>query len=194
LVLASGRTGRRVAQYAVLGGIGFSITAFLSYGLVPLAAIPIAVCVARHRPRVLAIAGVAVLPLFAVFAAFGFSWFAGFAATRHEYWTGVAIRRPYSYFFFADLALFAIATGPTVAVGISRLRDRRVWLLVGGVLAVVAVADLSGMSKAEVERIWLPFVPWAMLATTALTTHVRRWLALQTACTLLVAVAIWSYW
>ena len=25
---------------------------------------------------------------------------------------------------------------------------------------MVVLADLSGMSKAEVERIWLPFVPW----------------------------------
>ena len=33
-------------------------------------------------------------------------------------------------------------------------------LLVGAAVVVVAVADASGMSKAEVERIWLPFVPW----------------------------------
>jgi hypothetical protein len=35
---------------------------------------------------------------------------------------------------------------------------------VGGALAAVVLADLSGMSKGEVERIWLPFVPWGLLA------------------------------
>ncbi len=99
-----------------------------------------------------------------MFAGLGFSWFSGFAATRGVYWAGVAKHRPYSYFLVADLALFAVATGPAIAVGLGRLRDRNLWLLVGGVLAVVALADLSGMSKAEVERIWLPFVPWVALA------------------------------
>ena len=32
----------------------------------------------------------------------------------------------------------------------------------------MVLADLSGMSKAEVERIWLPFLPWILLATAAL--------------------------
>ena len=105
------------------------------------------------------------LPVFMGFGAVGFSWFAGLAATRHEYLVGVASRRPYRYFLFADLAAFALALGPAAVVAIARLRDRRVWLLVGAALGAIAVADLSGMSKAEVERIWLPFVPWALLAT-----------------------------
>jgi len=112
---------------------------------------------------------------------------------------GFARHRPYSYFFFADLALFAVAAGPAAADALARLRDRRVWLLVGGVVAVVALADLSGMSKAEVERIWLPFVPWALLATATLSgmrpsSRLRPWLAVQAACTLAVAVTIWSQW
>jgi hypothetical protein len=179
--------------------LGFGITAFLSYGLVLLAIIPAGVCIQRRRVRLLWLAVVGALPVFVAFGALGFSWFSGFAATRHQYWIGVAIRRPYSYFFFADLALFAVATGPAVAAALARLRDRRVWLLVGGILAVIALADISGMSKAEVERIWLPFVPWAMIATTALTdlrpsARMRPWLALQGACTLAVAVTIWSQW
>ncbi len=35
-------------------------------------------------------------------------------------------------------------------------------------LATVLLADLSGMSKAEVERIWLPFVPWLLVGTALL--------------------------
>ncbi|PZG20049.1 hypothetical protein C1I95_10450 [Micromonospora craterilacus] len=41
-------------------------------------------------------------------------------------------------------------------------------------LAVVA-ADLSGMSKAEVERIWLPFTVWLLVATAHLPEPTRRW-------------------
>jgi len=199
VVLASGSRGRRSMVLALLGGFGFGVTAFLSYGLVLLALIPVVVCAARRRLHLVAIAAVGALPVFVIFAGFGFSWWSGFAATRHQYWTGVAIHRPYSYFLFADLALFAVATGPAVAVGLSRLRDRRAWLLVGGVLAVVALADVSGMSKGEVERIWLPFVPWAMLATAGLSVgrpspRLRPWLALQVACALTVAVSVWSQW
>ena len=199
LVLASGRRGRRARLLALAGGFAFGVTAFLSYGLVLLALIPAAVCFTRRRLELLAVAAIGALPVFVVFAGFGFSWFSGFAATRHQYWTGVAMHRPYSYFLFADLALFAVATGPAVAVGLSRLHDPRVWLLVGGILAVVALADVSGMSKGEVERIWLPFVPWAVLATAGLSmgrpsARLRPWLAVQAACALVVAVTIWSQW
>ncbi len=199
---AHGGAHRRLGQstwLALAGGVGFGVTAFLSYGLVLLALVPITVCVVRRRPRVLALAAIGAMPVFAWFAALGFSWFAGFAATRHAYWTGVAIHRPYTYFLVADLALFAVATGPAVAVALSRERDRAVWVLVGAALAVVALADVSGMSKAEVERIWLPFVPWVVLATAAFGTtrgplRIRPWLALQAAATLVVAVTIWSQW
>ncbi|GHJ53602.1 hypothetical protein Nm8I071_29090 [Nonomuraea sp. TT08I-71] len=39
----------------------------------------------------------------------------------------------------------------------------------------VAAADLSGMSKAEVERIWLPFVVWLLVAAAHLPPPARRW-------------------
>ncbi len=39
-----------------------------------------------------------------------------------------------------------------------------VLLLVGATTVVVIVADASAMSKGEVERIWLPFVPWLTLS------------------------------
>ncbi|MEU5941097.1 hypothetical protein ABZ807_18300 [Micromonospora sp. NPDC047548] len=41
-------------------------------------------------------------------------------------------------------------------------------------LAVVG-ADLSGMSKAEVERIWLPFAVWLLVAAAHLPAPARRW-------------------
>ena len=43
--------------------------------------------------------------------------------------------------------------------------DRGAWLLVGGALAALALADVTGLSKGEVERIWLPFMPWIVTVT-----------------------------
>ncbi|MCF0094986.1 hypothetical protein B0E54_03844 [Micromonospora sp. MH99] len=61
--------------------------------------------------------------------------------------------------------------------------------------ALVAVlgADLSGLSKAEVERIWLPFVVWLLVATAHLPTGSRRWwLAAQALTALAVNHLVWT--
>jgi hypothetical protein len=57
------------------------------------------------------------------------------------------------------------------------------------------------MSKGEVERIWLPFVPWLLLATSALAGQpgnprgtTRRWLILQLAAGLLVQILFVAPW
>ncbi|MEU9739430.1 hypothetical protein AB0E12_09610 [Micromonospora chersina] len=60
-------------------------------------------------------------------------------------------------------------------------------LLPAAAALAVAAADLSGMSKAEVERIWLPFVVWLLVAAAHLPPPARRWwLAAQA----LTAVAV----
>ncbi|MEU4366006.1 hypothetical protein [Micromonospora chersina] len=48
-------------------------------------------------------------------------------------------------------------------------------LLPAAAALAVASADLSGMSKAEVERIWLPFVVWLLVAAAHLPPPARRW-------------------
>jgi len=63
----------------------------------------------------------------------------------------------------------ALAVGPAVVVALVRLRGRP-WLALSPVLAALLLADVSGLSKAEVERIWLPFYPWLTLATLAFVT------------------------
>ena len=199
LILATGRERRASDRLALLGGLLFGLTAFLSYGLVLLALIPIGVAISRHRRRPLLVAMIAVVAVFVAFALAGFSWFAGLAATRTQYWLGAASQRPYKYFLFADLAAFALAVGPAAAVALTQLRNRKVWLLVGGALVAVVVADLSGMSKAEVERIWLPFVPWVLLAAAAFATgrnrrNIRFWLGMQVACAVLIEMAVRSPW
>jgi hypothetical protein len=71
-------------------------------------------------------------------------------------------------------------------------RSPVVWLSLAAALAVV-IADLSGMSKAEVERIWLPFAVWLLTATACLPVADRRWwLAAQAGTALAVNHLLWT--
>ncbi len=196
VVLATGRDDRGADGCAVVGGVLFGVTAFLSYGLVLLAVIPLGIAFHRRRARPIVFAALGALVVFAAFALAGFWWFAGLAATRVRYHAGVASRRPYDAFLLANVACLAIATGPAVAVGLARLRDRRLWWLVGSALLAIAVAAASGMSKGEVERIWLPFSIWLLPAGAALAAgrHPARWLALQLAFAIGVQTLVRSPW
>ena len=67
-------------------------------------------------------------------------------------------------------------------------------LVLGAVLAIV-VADVSRMSKSEVERIWLPFMPWLTIAAALLPDAWRRWgLALQVGWALVVQHLLYTSW
>lgn len=60
-------------------------------------------------------------------------------------------------------------------------------------LLALLVADVSGMSKAETERIWLPFAMW-LLPSCAFLTGARGWLAAQAALALLVNHLLLTGW
>lgn len=121
-------------------------------------------------------------------AAAGFWWPAGLAATGDRYWAGIASDRPALYLtLLGNPAALALAAGPAVAAGLGAVRwrdGRLVWLPVAA-LAAVTLADLTQMSRGEVERIWLPLVPWLALAAPG---DRRGWLGAQVG----VAVALQS--
>ena len=208
VVVATGRSDRRGDLAALVGGLLLGWTAFLSYGLVLIGLIPLAVAVHRRRARPVALAGLGAIAVGVSFALAGFSWVAGLMATRARYAGGIARRRPYAVFVIANVSALAVVVGPATAVALRRLRAHGLWLLVGSALAVVALADLSGLSKGEVERIWLPFTPWILLAGAALT--VRRvgvtwarsalcasmtaWLALQAGTAIAVESLVRTPW
>lgn len=196
LVAASTTTGRRSIYLSIGAGALAAAAALLSYGTVLLAFVPLLAAVHFRRWRPLLVStGTAALLVIAL-VPLGFSWFAGLAATRHAYDT-LGLDRPYDYFFVNNLAAWALAIGPAVAVGIVLLRDRRVWVLVGGGLAAVAVANLSGLSEGEVERIWLPFTLWVYVATAAIDPRPwvqRGFLALQAGTALALVALIETYW
>jgi methylthioxylose transferase len=168
VILSIRRSGLRSDAFALAGGVLFGAVLFLSYGSMLLAVIPLIVAIKYRRVRPVLVAPVGAGMVVAAFAAAGFWWIAGLRASLTEYRASVAGFRPQSYFWLGNLGAFAIALGPATAVGLARLRDRRTWLLVAGGLLAAVAADASGFSKAEVERIWLPFAPWILLAGSAL--------------------------
>jgi hypothetical protein len=155
----------------------------------------VVVAAARRRARPLAVAAGAGGAVLLAVAAAGFWWLDGLAATRDLYAAGVAARRPAAYFALAgNPAALALAAGPAAAAGLAALRDRRLWLLAGAAAAAVLAADLSGLSVGEVERIWLPFVPWLVLGTAALGGRARPWLAAQVAAGLVLQAWLVTPW
>jgi hypothetical protein len=197
IVLATARYGRRADVLATAGGVGFGLALFLSYGLGLVALIPLVVAITRRRARPVVIATTAALAVGLAFLAAGFSWFEGFDATRERYFAGIASQRPFVTFLVVNLVVLALALGPIGVYAIASLRTRNVWILLGGAAGAVALADLSGMSKGEVERIWLPFAVWLLLACGAIETSpaaTRGLLALQAAACVVISTTVVTAW
>ena len=178
---------------ALTSGVVLGIGLHLSYGLVPLGAIVVAIALARRAWRATAFAALGLALVAAAFTTGGFIWFDGLAATRELYFQGVASRRPYLDFLVIDVAAFALVVGPAAAVGLARLRDRATWVLCGGACVALMAAALSGLSRGETERIWLPFAPWLVLATCSLRGS-RAWLASAAGLGLAVQLGTRSPW
>ncbi|MFN2491215.1 MAG: hypothetical protein ABR529_16105 [Actinomycetota bacterium] len=195
LTVAAARRDAKGHVAALVGGGLLGGSLFLSYGVVPLGAVVVSVGLYRRRWLPLVSAGVAVVAVGVLFWSFGFSWFDGLAATAERYAAGVSRHRPFAYFALANLAAFSIALGPATAVALAQLRRRSTWVLVGAALVAVMIADLSGFSKGEVERIWLPFVPWVLMSTSTLDgAPARGLLGLQALTGLAVQVGTRTPW
>ncbi len=191
VLAATRRPGAGAVVLALLGGAFGSLALHGTYGLVPLlAALMGTVIVVRRRWWLVVPVALGGATATVPWVVAGFWWLDGLDATRHWYAVSSASERPYLYFLVANLVAFAIILGPGVVAALSRGIPRDVAVLVVPTLVAVAVADLSGLSKAEVERIWLPFVPWITLVVVGLVRrrpeHVRAWLAGGVGLTLLL--------
>jgi len=169
--------------WAVTGGVLFGYLGLLSYGLVLLALGPVLVALRNRRLGPLLVSGLAAITTMAIPAAWGFNWFEGLATTHHQYVTTVASIRPYHYFVWANLVITAFAVGPAAVAGFLlaarriRATPRDPWRgagpLVLGAVAALLLADLSGLAKAEVDRIFQPFYIWIAVAAVAMAGPIR---------------------
>ncbi|MEV0757881.1 hypothetical protein [Streptosporangium sp. NPDC050280] len=214
-LLVSGGAGRTRVLSGVAAGVLLGALPYLSYGLVPYLLIPVVAAVVARISRASAIACLAgVAAVTAAFAAGGFLWPAGVLATHAEWTADPGAARPYLYFLIANLAVLALLTGPATAAGLARMApggaraplgtvprgvpallravsgDARV-LVAAAIVAVLAL-DVSGVTRGEVERIWVPYATWIVLA--AAWSPSRRWLAAQALTGLLLQGLVISPW
>lgn len=203
LALALAARADREARPAALGwsalaGVLFGYGVFLSYGFGLLGVVALAVLMAMRSWRPVLVVVPAALSVALVFAVLGFAWWEAYPVLVDRYWDGIASDRPGSYWWWGNLAALLVCTGPLIGAGVAHLAVtafRPASLLVaGGVLAVV-VADASGMSRSEVERIWLIFVPWLTVSLALLPDGWRRWgLGLQLVAALAVQHLLYTSW
>ncbi|MEO6712525.1 MAG: hypothetical protein ABIM89_03735 [Mycobacteriales bacterium] len=198
IAVAARRTGSASLTLGVAGGIGWGLALHLTYGVAPLGLLVLAVAVVpgrRRTARVLASSAVGLLAVFAGFAAAGFNWFAGVAATQAEWAKGAGPGRPWLYFIVANAAVAVVCIGPAVLAALTRRQSPGARVLLAPVLAALLVANVMGFFRGEVERIWLPYVFWLVAAVATLPRpSVRGWLALQATTALAVQLLLVSRW
>jgi hypothetical protein len=201
LAVATSGTGARAAWSALLAGVLYGVSIYLSYGMALGALLPLAVLLLTRCWRRVPYLVVGTLLVVAAFTAAGFWWFSGYADLRIIYRASIAVSRPYSYFVWADFAAAIFPAGPAIVAGVRRCaalaagpgRVPAVLALSAAALLAMLLADLSGMSKAEVERIWLPFVMW-LVPLAALLPYRRRWLVAQAVFALAVNHLLLTVW
>lgn len=200
LALACGHTGRRLAGYGIAAGLVLGYCVYLSYGLVLLGLLAVAVLVAARTVRPLPWALGGALVVAAGFTVAGFAWWEAYPVLRERYYDGIAEDRPYSYWVWANLGAWTftigLATWAAFPAAIREVRRLNPVAVLGsaGVLCVVA-ATLSGMSKAEVERIWMPFTFWVLMLPALLPVRWRTpLLAGQAMAAVLVQLLLLTRW
>lgn len=177
-------------RYSFLLGAGAGLLLgwgiFLNYGLgliaLPAVAVLISARDVRSAMRALIPAVVAALVIVGVFALAGFWWFDGYLLVQERYWQGIAKDRPFQYWVWANFASVVCAIGLGGVAGVSRafdlpsIRQRSgLYLVILAALLATVFADLSMLSKAEVERIWLPYTVWLAAAGAFLPPRSHRW-------------------
>ncbi|MFC9243063.1 hypothetical protein ACFT7S_03160 [Streptomyces sp. NPDC057136] len=220
---ATRRTGRWAL--ALGSGLLFGLTCYLSYGLTLIAVLLLAALVLARTARPLGpflllcpfLLGALVVPL--AFTLAGFNWWDAYHLLVERYYQGAGGVRPYGYWVWANLACTTLAAGLATVAGLRRamaaapdavrtLRPghgpvpgtseaagQRLALLALAALLALLVADLSGMSKAETERIWQPFILWLLPTAALLPDTTRRgWLTAQAVVALLINHLLWTGW
>jgi hypothetical protein len=180
--------------WAVLAGLLLGYVVMMSYGLPLLGILALTILWLARSWVPLPVVAVAAAAVVGTFALGGFLYWEALPELHARYWGGVAGRRQPEYWLWGNLAAFAFSAGPVVGAGLAawaarwdarpslrpgaaaRLRtpEQVAWSLAAAGFLMVLVADASQMSRAEVERIWLPFVPWCLVACAFLPERWRR--------------------
>jgi len=183
-----------------VGAVVLAVAAFCSWALLAAGAIAVLVAWQREGRRcALTLAIVCALP-FLMFnawlaAAYGYDPIGTLRATEAVYRRSLAEIRPYWFWVLGSPIAWMACAGLPLSGGwllAARRRDPGALALA----AVVAIASVLAFTKAETERIWLPFVPLACAAAATVIPPRRLRLVLlalagQTLLTQLLFETVW---
>jgi hypothetical protein len=184
----------------VAGALLAAATTFFSWLLFAIPAWAVLVALGRKGRRdaltLAATCGLATVALYGALAlTLGYDPFAALKATDAVYRHGIANIRPYGYWLFGSPVAWGIGLGLPTAWAALRAVGRGDSAALA-LAAVVIVGAVLGFTKAETERIWLPFVPLACVAAARmLPAHRLRvavWLLVAQA--LAVELLFWTIW
>lgn len=203
-LLAIGTTAQGRARWVAVVGAGLLLgwAPFLSYGLLHMGLVVLAIPIVTRKWWPTVVAGSLVIAALIAWGIAGFWIWDGIAAT-HEAWSnGKASARPYGYFLVADLVLLGALIGPAGIGGLTRWRrlDRgTAWLAALAIIAA-AVGAFGGFERGEVERVWLPVACWivpvagALVAGTGGERTWRWWLGAQAATAIAIETLVVTPW
>ena len=158
--------GRR-AWWVAGSGLLIGVAALFSYSAPWLAVSIIAIYFVRRRALLNAVTGLAALVPLGLARAAGFVWPDGLTAAQADFSVRIGPERSWPLWIALDLVVLLIAAGPTMIPAARKIRRTPGWPFVVGATLAVGFAVGSGLSRGEVERSWLPFIPWLLVPAVA---------------------------
>jgi hypothetical protein len=170
-LLVSRRPAARAAGCAVV-----AIASFFSWVLLAIPVWAVLYALRRDGPRAaarLAAGALGAIVAFTLILAlvWGYDPVSILRALGPVYAHGQAAKRPYAFWLFGSPAAWLAMLGVPIAWAALRALARGEASALA-LAAIVGVSAIAGFTKAETERIWLPYVPLACAAAAA--TPVRR--------------------
>jgi hypothetical protein len=189
----------RHRHVVALGCLAAGVAAFFSWVLLAIPAWAVVVIYVRdgRGSAFRLVAGVAtgILAVTLLLAAvWGYDPIAIFRALHHAYGKGAAAHRPYAFWLFGSPAAWITVLGPPIAWLALRSLQRGEPAAVA-LAVIVVVSAVAGFTKAETERIWLPYVPLACAAAAATPiTRLRPWLIAMALTAVVFTVLFGTTW
>jgi hypothetical protein len=197
-LLAAWPLASRSPKTQAAGALVLAAASFFAWSLLAVGAWAVIVAVRRDGLRAAAVlaaaCAVAVVAFYAVlYAATGFDPVGTIRATEEVYRAGIASMRPYWYWLFGSPVAFLLVLGLPISYYALRGLATAEPLAVA-ILAVIAVAAVLGLTKAETERIWLFLAPFVCLAAAAQTDGTRLLFATLAAQAILYELLFDTVW
>lgn len=157
----------RKPVWAAGAGLLLGVAALFDYSVAWLGLSVLAVYFVRRRPLLNVISAVASLAPLLLMQIWGFVWPSGLSSARQRSFHGVGGDRSWLLWIFLDILLLLIACGPAVVLAFQRFRMTPGWPFLIGSVSAVAFGLAFGLSRGEVEGVWLPYFPWLLVPAVA---------------------------